>query len=195
MLTGIPLLAAIKVSLEEAVPGVRTLVSYQWQRLSQFDDPRHLWLLVAALATFAAAYVVWFYRRERESLSPLLRWLLPTLRLIAVAGAILFFLGPEKRVDQQEIKDSQVVVLVDTSQSMSVEDESWPGDEKVARGDAVKSALVDSPLLETLRQQHHVLLQGFDTQVRRVARWDRQTQAETESETQSEPEESASWSA
>ncbi|MCH8839477.1 MAG: hypothetical protein IH831_02125, partial [Planctomycetes bacterium] len=93
MFPGIPPLAAIKVSLE-AAPGVRTLVSYQWHRLSQFDEPRHLWLLVAALATFAAAYVVWFYRRERESLSPLLRWLLPTLRLIAVAGAILFFLGP-----------------------------------------------------------------------------------------------------
>ncbi len=198
MFLGIPPLAAIQVPLE-AAPGVRTLVSYQWHRLSQFDEPRHLWLLVAALATFAAVYVVWFYRRERESLSPLLRWLLPTLRLIAVAGAILFFLGPEKRVDQQEIKDSQVVVLVDTSQSMSVEDQSQgnkkvAGDEKVARGDAVKSALIDSPLLETLRQQHHVLLQGFDTQVRRVARWDREIQTEAEPETQSEPEASASWS-
>ena len=197
MIAQMPQLAAMKASLEDAVPGVRTLVNYQWHRLSQFDEPRHLWLLIAALAAFAVAYVVWFYRRERESLSPPLLWLLPTLRLTAVAGAILFFLGPEKRVDQQEVKDSQVVVLVDTSQSMSVEDQSQPddgnvaGEVMVARGDAVNRALTDSTLLESLQQQHHVLLQGFDAKVRRVARWDRLTQPEAESESAA----SAFWNA
>lgn len=195
MITAIPRLLVASTSIEDAAPGVRSLVSYQWHRLSQFDEPRHLWLLVAALAVFALAYVVWFYRHERESLSPLLRWLLPALRLVAVAGAILFYLGPEKRVDQQEVKDSQVIVLVDTSRSMSVEDQPLEGKEKVTRGEAVKRALVDSPLLNTLRREHHVLLEGFDTQVRRVAQWDRQPETVEESETPGEIASDESWSA
>ena len=188
MLSNSPQPAAMQAFLAEAAPGVRSLVSYQWGRLGQFDEPRNLWLLVAGVSVLAVVYVIWFYRRERHSLSLVLSWLLPALRLVAVAGAILFFLGPEKRVDRQEVKDSQVVVLVDTSQSMSVEDQPSTDEEKVARGEAVRGALVDSTLVKTLREQHHVLLQGFDAKVRRVARWDRQTTAEAE------PEPADAWS-
>jgi len=194
MFIAIPTLAEKSISNVNAAPGVRTLVSYDWSRLGQFDEPRNLWLLVAFLAAFALSYVVWFYRRERESLSPFLRWLLPTLRMIAVTGAILFFLGPEKRIDQLEVKDSQVVVLVDTSQSMSVEDQYAMGEAKVSRGDAVKSALVDSKLIGALRDQHHVLLQAFDAKVRRVARWNRFSELEEDLEEESKLVAPASWS-
>ncbi len=188
-----PLVAQLQTSGQETASGVRTLVNYHWQRLSQFDEPPHLWMLVAGLAVLATTYVVWFYRRERDSLSPRLRRVLPGLRLLAVAGAIVFFLGPEKRIDRQKIKDSQVVVLVDTSQSMSVEDEEAPGQKKLARGEAVGKALSDSPLLNSLRQQHDVLLQGFDTQVRRVARWDRQTPTADEPDADPNAESSGAW--
>lgn len=185
-----PLVAQLQASGREAASGVRTLVNYQWQRLSQFDESRELWLLVGALAVLATVYIVSMYRSERDSLSPRLRWVLPGLRLLAVAGAIVFFLGPEKRIDRQKVNDSQVVVLIDTSQSMSVEDEGQPGQKKLARGKAVAEALNDLPMLNSLREQHDVLLQGFDTQVRRVARWDRQALGEADPNAES----SSAWS-
>lgn len=187
-----PLVAKLQAFGQETASDVRTLVNYEWQRLSQFDEPRQLWLLVAGLAVLATIYVVWLYRRERESLSPRLRWMLPGLRLLAIAGAIVFFLVPEKRIDRQEVKDSQVVVLVDTSQSMSVEDEEESGQKKLSRGGAVAQALSDSPMLSSLREQHDVLLQGFDTQVRRVARWDRQAPADADADPNAES--SSAWS-
>ncbi|MCG8449439.1 MAG: VWA domain-containing protein [Pirellulales bacterium] len=187
------LLAALQNPSGEAARGVRELVHYEWSRLSQFDEPRHLWLLVAAFTAFALAYVAWFYRREQQALSPLLRWLLPLLRLVALAGAMIFFLGPEKRVDQQEVRESQVVVLVDTSQSMSIEDESHSEQSKLTRARAIKTALADSKFLDDLRRHHHVSLAGFDERLRRVARWQRRVEPQTETTAQADVEESNGW--
>ena len=193
MFTSTLMLAALESSPEKVSRGVRSLVNYQWSRLEEFEDPRHLWLLIAAFLAMAVIYVLWFYRRERDSLSPILRWLLPALRLVAVIGAIVFYLGPEKRVDQQELKDSQVVVLVDTSQSMSVEDQTLAGDSKVSRAERVKQALVDSPFVESLRDTHNVILQGFDSSVQRIVRWNRQADSTTEA-TKTETIETDNWS-
>ena len=140
------LLIAQTSGASEAAEGLRYLTTYEWSRESQFDDPRQLWLLVALVAVFAIVYVVWFYRRERDVLTPLQSLLMPGLRLLAIAGAIVFFLGLEKRVDQEESRDSRVVILIDTSQSMSVEDERTNSNAKLARAAAVQEALQASPL-------------------------------------------------
>ena len=166
-IAAMPLIAQATGSPGDA-DGLRYLTNYEWSRASQFDDPRQLWLLVAIVAAFAITYVVWFYRRERDVLSPLQSLLMPTLRLIAIAGAIVYFLGPEKRVDQQETRDSRVVILIDTSQSMSVEDETTSESGKLARSAAVCQALEKSPLIESLREEHVVSVAAFDLQTRTI---------------------------
>jgi len=162
--------------LAQATPSgepVRELVAYELRRLVEFDDPRILWLLIGVASVILTCFVGWFYHRERDALSRPLRWLLTGLRMIALAALVLFFLGPEKRIDQQIVTDSQVVVLVDTSQSMSVEDESTLAQAKVARSEAVRQLLTNSPLIAELQEQHDVVLALFDEKLSRVARWER----------------------
>jgi len=149
------------------------LVVYELGRLRQFDDPRTLWLLLAAVVGTVLLYVLWFYRREHAQIPQLFRWLLPSLRMMAIAGAVLFFLSLEKRIDTQIITDSQVLLLVDTSQSMSVEDESAADKQKATRAAVISAALTDSPLVEKLRDQHDVALAVFDERFESLWRWQR----------------------
>jgi hypothetical protein len=151
----------------------RKLVSYEFGRLAQFDDPRLVWGLLIVAGLLALAYIVWIYRRDSSTLSPVLKVVFPTLRIIAWVGAAMFFLGLERRVDQQVVTDSQVVLLVDTSQSMSVADENAESRQPLSRGEMVAETLRDSPLVASLRKQHKVALATFDRDVRRVASWNR----------------------
>jgi hypothetical protein len=151
----------------------RQLVTYRWGRLDQFDDPRLMWAVVAAAAALLALFVAWQYRRESGALPTWASVLLASLRLIAFVGAILFFLAPMKRTDQQVVSESRVVVLVDASQSMAVEDERAGDQAAVSRSDAVLKTLAEHPLLDELRKQHDVTVAAFDADVRRVAQWKR----------------------
>ncbi|MCA9230546.1 MAG: VWA domain-containing protein [Planctomycetales bacterium] len=152
---------------------LRELVAYELSRLGQFDDPRLFWTALGALLALVVSYIVWVYRRERGPLSRLLRFLLPTLRLIALSGALLFFLGLERRVDQQVVTDSQVTILVDTSQSMSVNDESPQRADRIPRHEVVRQVLTDSSLINDLRQRHDVSLVTFDQKTQHLASWKR----------------------
>lgn len=168
------------------------LVSYRLGRLEQFDDPRWLWLGVAVAAVSLVAFVAWQYRRESVALPRWATLVLGALRLVAFAGAIVFFLEPLKRTDQEIVTESRVAVLVDASQSMAVEDEKAGDDAGASRSDAVLRALQDSPLIKELRSQHDVTVAVFDADVRRVAQWKREKAATDGRETP--PEDDASKS-
>ncbi len=159
----------------DATAPTRELVTYEFRRLTQFDDPRIFWAMLTVLAVLIAAYIVWLYRRESLTLSPALRLVFPVLRIVAWTGAILFFLGLEKRVDQQIVSDSQVVLLVDTSQSMSVADVNAESRQPLTRGEAVAQTLEESPLVKSLRERHKVSLATFDRNLRQIRSWDRGT--------------------
>jgi len=171
--TAAPEAAAPPTSTSPAPTGAE-LVSYRLGRLEQFDDPRWLWLGVAVIVISLVAFVAWQYRRESVALPRWATLVLGALRLIAFAGAIVFFLEPLKRTDQEIVTESRVAVLVDASQSMAVEDEKVGDDAGVSRSDAVLRALQDSPLIKELRNQHDVTVAVFDADVRRVAQWKRE---------------------
>ena len=161
------------VSAASQPPTGAELVTYRLGRLEQFDDPRWLWLGVAVAAVLLVVFVAWQYRRESVALPRWATLLLGALRLVAFAGAIVFFLEPLKRTDQEIVTESRVAVLVDASQSMAVEDEKVGDDAGLSRSDAVLRALQDSPLIKELRSQHDVTVAVFDADVRRVAQWKR----------------------
>ena len=166
------LFAAVAQSASETA---RHLVVYELGRFDQFDDPRTLWLLLAVGVVAMLLYVRWFYRREKSQVPTALRWLLPCLRMLAIAGMVLFFLNPVKRIDQQVTTDSHVLLLVDTSQSMSVEDESTDDASKTTRAAAVVETLTESPLVELFREQHDVALAVFDERFENIWRKRRKT--------------------
>ncbi|MCH2114769.1 MAG: VWA domain-containing protein [Pirellulales bacterium] len=183
MIPGIPLAAG----------DVRDLVVYELGRLARFDDPRTLWIAVAIILAATVLYVVALYRRERAQLSLLLAWLLPGLRLLALVGTLLFFLSPVKRVDHRRVTDSRVLLLVDTSQSMSVEDETLLKGGKVSRSEAIVHALTRSSLVEDLRRQHDVALAVFDQQLDRIWRWQRSRTADSHEEEERKTADAHSW--
>jgi len=147
-------------------------VHYRFGRLDDFDDPRLFWSAVAAASALLITFVVSFYRRESVALPPFGAAALAALRLTALAGALVFFLAPLKRTDQEIVTESRVVVLVDASQSMGVEDEEQ-GDRRLTRSEAALQAAGDSAFLATLRQQHDVVVAAFDSDFRQAGTWKR----------------------
>ncbi len=173
MISNFTTLPSLIAQTKSAGSDVRDRVVYELSRLTQFDDPRTVWMVLAVAAVLLVGYVSWLYHRERDALRGPLQWLLTGLRLTALAALALYFLGPEKRIDQQIVTDSQVVVLVDTSQSMSVEDETTPQQSKTARSEVVREMLTDSSLIAKLRREHDVVLALFDEKLNRIHRWER----------------------
>lgn len=190
LLTRVPLAATLPDGGD-----AREIVSYEFRRLAQFEDPRFLWGLLIVLGLLVVGYVVWLYRRDSVTLSPALRFVLPCLRIAAWIGAALFFLGLERRVDQQVVTDSRVVLLVDTSQSMSVADENAASRQPQSRGEWVAQTLRDSPLVGALRQRHKVSLATFDRQLQRVATWERAVtdRKANANEASATPEQALDW--
>jgi hypothetical protein len=164
-------------ALHPVIAQTGDIVSYRLGRLDAFDDPRLLLAGVAAVAALATLFVAWIYRRESGALPRYASLGLAALRLTAFAGAIVFFLNPLKRADQQIVTESRVAVLVDASQSMAVEDEAVGAEKGATRSAAAVAALADGGLLDALRQQHDVSLWAFDSAWRRVGQWQRQKAA------------------
>jgi hypothetical protein len=137
---------------------------YEVSRLRQFDDGR-LPMALAAAAAIALVAVVWYlYRRDTVELPRLMGAGIAALRLVALAGLFIFFLGIERRTTREIVHNSQVAVLIDASQSMGLSD----NEEAVAaptRISEVTSALADGSLISDLRKTHDVNVARFDEEV------------------------------
>src|SRR5262245_6730783 len=93
---------------------------YEFSRLREFDDLR-LPLAVLVLVVLALVSVVaWLYRRDTAELRRPVGIALAFLRLVALGGLVVYFLGIERRTTREVVHNSQVVVLVDVSQSMGL---------------------------------------------------------------------------
>ena len=132
--------------------------------------------MVAGIAAVMVPLVVWLllnYLRDTAELSPAKRVLLLGLRAVALAGIVLFFLGPERRFDQSVTRQSVLAVLVDTSQSMSVKDETTAEGSKESRSESVSVWLADPQTLGTLSSRNDVQLFTFGTDAKPLTSLDR----------------------
>ena len=100
------------------------------------------------------------YRRDTHALPRAIAFALLTLRLFAVLGLLVFFLGPEQRSEARILKPSRLAVLVDTSLSMGLSDGAH-GQDGMRRIDAVIKLFQDSDLLQELNQQHELEVYRF----------------------------------
>ncbi len=165
-LLGSPLLARA-ASGEEAV--------YEFARLESLRDSGGWMLALVAGVVVLLVYIWLFYRREARTVSLTKAMSLASLRTVAVAGLVAFFLGLEKRSSNEVVEPSRVAILVDTSLSMNLPDgpskESTNDstDESVTRTSRVLGLLADTPLVEELAAVHDVDLVAFDETARPVA--------------------------
>ncbi len=139
-----------------------TTSTWEWDQPYSVGDWIPILLLLAAMGT-----TIWFGLRDRRTLSTPASLLLITLRLSFLAIAIVIALNPHERTQTDAYRDSRVLLLVDTSQSMQ-QPESDPREQQAVRqtrAAAVEKLLAQSPLLETLRKDHAVDLYTFDSSV------------------------------
>ncbi len=129
------------------------------------------WLLAAAFL-LAIVYVIFLYIRDTRAIAsrfkPLYCLWMTSLRVGVLLGLLAIFLNPHQRTQTQAYRPSQVVFLIDTSASMEQPADNVSGAKAAqarSRTEAIREALVRSPLIETLRKTHHVDIYTFDTDV------------------------------
>ena len=125
---------------------------------------------MSVFVILALVYVLWFYQRERRVLNKTLSCILPALRILVFVGAVLFFLAPTKRIDQIDVRDSVVVVLLDTSQSMSIEDEEDKDGSRISRVQSAAKILAESAFIDRLNEEHDVSVAVFDETYKSIFR-------------------------
>lgn len=107
-------------------------------------------LIIATIGCTVVSMV--FYRRDAAELARPVRTSLMLLRLVAVVGLILFFLDITRRTRREVSRPSELAILVDTSQSMSLPMTIDPG--SPPRMDRVEAMLDRSKLAKTLSSKH-----------------------------------------
>jgi hypothetical protein len=140
-----------------------------WSTLEFGREAKASWML-AFIALFLAAS--WLYRRDTRALHPFWKVWLWGLRMSVLAALFVVALVPQERKSEVRPQPSQVVILADTSVSMSRQDQdvaAAAGGSSLkaipSRADLVQRMLEQSPLVETLRKTHDVHLETFDSQL------------------------------
>jgi len=137
-----------------------TSSTLDWDLPYVWQDWVPIVLLLAAIGT-----TVWFALRDRRVVGRNWVLFLATLRLAFLILALVVALNPHERTQTDAYRDSRVVVLIDTSQSMQ-QPETDPRTSGVmprSRSAAVTELLEKTSLIDELRDQHAVDIYTFDS--------------------------------
>ena len=148
--------------------GAQQQIVYQFERFVSLTG----WWTWAAVVVGLAIVLVGIarlYRRDTLEVPRATGAAMVFLRLAAAIALIFFFLNFERRAQQRVTRPSETVVLVDTSQSMSLPATTEPTGQ--SRIEAVASLLKETPLLDSLASEHRVVVYGFDatSEIRELA--------------------------
>ena len=131
---------------------------FQFTRVNSLTEAWH-WLLLLVICIAFGAYVVWIYRRDAGELRKSTSITLVALRCFALLGILFYFFNLERITEETITKDSRVHLLIDTSQSMGLTDDS--DEQRLARITHIVNEFNDGPTLEELRQNHDVIVHRF----------------------------------
>ncbi|HEY2882244.1 MAG TPA: vWA domain-containing protein, partial [Pirellulales bacterium] len=151
-------------------PNAPSRTRYELSRIQSFSEWWQTPLLVL-VCLLVLVFVGLMYRKDSVELKPGVGVLLTLLRLAAFAGVLLMYLDVERRSETKVVHNSRVVLLVDTSLSMSRTDadDVPPGTPATQRRiDPVAEAIQQSPFITDLRHTHDVEVVKFDADVRRL---------------------------
>ncbi|TWT84012.1 hypothetical protein CA13_54860 [Planctomycetes bacterium CA13] len=146
-------------TLVDRVSGGTQQVVYEFARAATLEGWWSWALLIGTLALLLFLCIR-LYRRDVAELAPLTRWTLIGLRLITIAGLVFFFFDLHRRTERMVTRPSEVTVLVDTSQSMSLPVGAMGSTQ--TRAERAARLLEDSDLLERFEQDHRVSVYAFD---------------------------------
>lgn len=147
-----------------AAESVRT--TFEWGRIQSNAD----WILPIGVCVLLMLFVRLMYRRDARELHPAIGWLLTILRSATVLGLLVLYLQPQWRTETEEVRNSRVMLLVDSSLSMGLTDVDssvTPG--TVNRAEQVARFFAQSTLLPELNEKHDVIVLRFADELQRVA--------------------------
>ncbi|TWT50595.1 hypothetical protein Pla22_33380 [Rubripirellula amarantea] len=133
-------------------------VVYEFARAATLEG----WWLWATLVGSLAALLfvcVRYYRRDVSELSRPVRAALLLLRLTTIVALVFFFFELQRRTQRLITRPSEVAVLVDTSQSMSLPSSSNLTSQ--SRAERAETILAQTDWLDTLKEQHRVSIYTF----------------------------------
>jgi len=160
MTASLPLLAA----------GAAARTVWGWGRIESNADLVVPLLVVAALCVLAR----WMIRADSRELSPWVGWLLTALRVGAILCLLVIYLQPEWRSERELVRNSRVLLLVDTSSSMGLADvESPSAASGASRLEHVAQTLGETDLLDRLQRAHDIVVLRFDDELKRVVSLDK----------------------
>ncbi len=124
----------------------------------------HGWqlLVVVLLVGTLTFFVAWLSLRDSRKLPRGIACVLVFLRLIALAGLVIYLLNPSQRSESRVVKESRLPVLIDTSLSMGLAAGEEGPSAPAVRIDAVGDWLSDPDNLDELRKDHELMIYRFD---------------------------------
>jgi hypothetical protein len=151
----------IAAEASSALTTTREDIVYEFSRIAMLDG---WWIWALAVGAFSGLIYLCYrlYRRDTVELSPGVKTTLIILRFTTIFAVLFFFLGLQRRAQQRVTRTSEVAVLVDTSQSMSLPTSSAPGSSSSSRSAQIASIMADSELLSSLEKSHRVTVYAFD---------------------------------
>ncbi len=121
-----------------------------------------MWALTLGSMAIVLYLCVRLYRRDTTELQPGVRFALLVLRLTTICALIFFFFGLQRRTQQRVTRSSEVAILVDTSQSMSLPASSDPGAGALTRAAVVADLMSEAGFVSELEKSHQVTTYAFD---------------------------------
>ena len=145
---------------EPAAGGTRQII-YEFARTTSLEG-WWVWAMIVAVIALILFLCVRYYRRDAAELNQPVRWTLILLRLTVVIGLVFFFFDLQRRTQRLVKRSSEVAVLIDTSQSMSLPEQSTPSAQ--SRSQRAAELLGETDLLTKLSAEHRVSVYAFDAQ-------------------------------
>ncbi|MCE5267336.1 MAG: VWA domain-containing protein [Planctomycetaceae bacterium] len=139
--------------------------TFEWGRIQSNAD----WILPIGVLVAVLLFVRYMYRRDAVELRRPWAWLLTALRMAAFLGLLVLYLQPHWRSEREEVRNSRALLLVDTSLSMGLSDDSSRGQPGTTlnRAQQVAKGLTDSDFLDRLRKTHDVTVIPFSDDLKR----------------------------
>jgi len=127
-----------------------------------FFDPLWSWGTLLAVSLLLALATLTLYRPRRIQASAAARTVLAACRLLALAVLLACLARPTVRQAASSEQDPNLVVAIDVSRSMSIEDYDGP----TSRLDRIRTALRQKGLFRELQRRYRLRLFEFDTEAR-----------------------------
>ena len=146
--------------MDTPLTGTRQII-YEFARSAALEG-WWIWALLLGSLLMLLYGCVRFYRRDTEELSAPIRWTLIFLRLVTIVALIFFFFDLQRKTQRLITRPSEVAILVDTSQSMSLPAGAIAAEQ--SRSERAVDLLQNTDLLEKLSAEHRVSVYAFDVE-------------------------------